>query len=203
MTRWKAFSIAVAVLASVGCGGAQGASTAGDHGKGELPPYPGTLRDLSEVSGDFSYRQRVTFRRGETTDSMEAVLQKTGSELVLLALTPMGTRAFLVRQRGAAIADVQSFVPVPPPVPPEFVLLDVNRVHFMGAGKPSGPDAVSRITRDGEHIVDEWEGGALRRRTFSRVDGDPKGTIVIEFGETETRLRNGWLGYELTITRLD
>lgn len=205
------------VLALVtGCGGAP------SREEQPLPEYPGTLVDTSDMGADFLSRQRVTFLRGETESSMTAVVQKKGDELVLLALTPFGSRAFMIRQQGTEF-EVQSFVPQPFPVPPRFVLLDVHRVNFMRLGTPKKNGEIAEQRGD-ERIVERWESGRLIERRFYRNDYPEP--IVIRYQKRasqaqeeggddaeaqpdesasrgQIQLENGWLHYRLNIEILE
>ncbi len=182
------------VLALAACGGPE------SNEKPPLPEYPGELVDTAAMGDDFMMRQRVTFMRGETESSMLAVVQKQGSELILLGLTPFGSRAFMIRQQGVNF-EVQSFVPQPFPVPPRFVLLDVHRVNFMHAGEGTA-DGVRTAERAGERIEERWRDGALRERRFLREGYEAP--IVVDFGsDSEVSLRNGWLRYQLKIETLE
>ena len=75
-----------------------------------VPPYPGELVDTSAMGVDFMARQRVTFIRGGRRETMSAVIQKKADEFLLVALTPVGSRAFVLTQRGTSF-EVRSFVP--------------------------------------------------------------------------------------------
>ncbi len=133
---------------------------------------------------------------------MLAVVQKKGDELILLGLTPFGSRAFMIRQQGVAF-EVQSFVPQPFPVPPRFVLLDVHRVNFMRASDGLS-DGTIRRERGGERIEEVWEGGALRERRFSREGYERPIIVRFRAPASETvELENGWLHYQLDIETLE
>jgi hypothetical protein len=178
-------------------------------------PYGGPLVDPATVPHDFLDRQQITATYGERTARFDAVLQKRGPELTILALTPFGSRAFVLRQLRAEVT-FQSFVPQTMPFPPKYILIDVQRVYFAWA-EPS-PDAGAspdleardrRVERDGEIETEHWEGGTLRRRTFRRGDGEPPGEITIDYGGTgmsadgtppaHVTFVNGWYGYRLEI----
>jgi hypothetical protein len=186
------------------------ALVAGCGGPPAAPRYPGELVPTSELDGpDFSVRHRIDGRRGQTSFGFEAVLEKRPDTLVLVALTPFGSRAFAIEQRGERLTH-QSFVDEPLPFPPRFVLLDVHRTLFIGVSDRPLPDGEHERTRGGERIVERWRDGRLERRVFERLDADPPGTIAITFEPAvappalpeRATLRNGWLGYELTITAL-
>jgi hypothetical protein len=137
-----------------------------------------------------------------------AVLQKLEDTLVVVALGPHGGRAFVLTQRGDDV-ELESHLPRELPFPPRFMLMDIHRAWFAGLDGPL-PDGEHRAERDGEEIVERWEGGMLRERTFRRLDGRPTGTIRIAYEPglggsgppREVRLHNGWFGYTLTLTTL-
>jgi hypothetical protein len=189
------------------------------RGKGEATPpeaagpanlsdadYPGTLAPT--LSGpDFLARQRLDGKIRDRTIHGEAVLQKQGEALTLIGMTPFGTKAFVAKQQGGQVEN-QVFAPEGKlPFPPRFMLLDINRVLFLGL--PGAPLADgTHFGQVGEETVTEkWQGGALLERTFARKDGEPAGTIVIVYeggmqgGKLPERLRldNQWFGYTIVI----
>jgi hypothetical protein len=180
--------------------------------------------DPATIARNFLDRQHITATYGGRTAQFDAVLQKRGGELTLLALTPFGSRGFVLHQVGADVS-FQSFVSQPMPFPPKYILIDVQRVFFAWA-QPEGvthaldggadntaeappQDGEIRAEREGEIEVERWQGGRLRRRTFRRADGEPRGEIVIDYeGDGMARdgsapphvtFVNGWYGYRLEI----
>lgn len=172
------------------------------------PLYTGLLVDPG-VTEDFLDRQRILATYAGRTMSFDAVLQKRGNELTLLGLTPFGSRAFVVIQKGAAVS-FQAFVSQSLPFPPRYMLIDVQRVFFpasafKGAGlREGGRQAVA----GGEIVTEQWHEGRLMKRTFSRVDGRPPGEISVDYegGMADAApparvvFTNGWYGYRLEIT---
>ena len=173
--------------------------------------YPGVLTDSSALPDGLFLRQRIDARFGERTMSFSAVLQVDGGVLSLLALTPYGTRAFLLEQTGQSIR-FTPYVDRELPFPPRFILLDVHRALFTSVAEPPpAVDGVRSYERDGERITERWQGGTLRERRFERLDHKPKGTIRIGYGAgvapnampKHIELDNGWFGYRLSIRTLD
>ncbi|MCX4247042.1 DUF3261 domain-containing protein [Paraliomyxa miuraensis] len=187
------------VLLAVGC-------------RPKAPPgsYPGELVEPSSVARDFMLRQRAEGSYGEREVAFEAVVQKQGDTLMVLTLTPYGSRAFLVEQKGQEVR-VEKFIPRDLPFDPRFILLDVQRVFLKGL--PDGPrdDGWHRQRIDDEIVRERWEGGRLHERTYARRDRQPKGEIVVRYeggwvpGERppSIELHNGWFGYRLVLDTSD
>lgn len=171
--------------------------------------YPGAL--ATALPGpDFLARQRLDGKIRDRTIHGEAVVQKQGETLTLIGLTPFGTKAFVAQQRGGA---VESKVMAPEgklPFPPRFMLLDVNRVLYLGLPGAPLADGTHSGTVGEERVSELWKDGALLERRFSRSDGRPAGEIVITFeggmrgGKLPARIRfvNGWFGYSIVIDTL-
>ncbi len=156
-TATRTFAIVLA-LALAGC-------TARGH---TTPP---TLPDANDLAPPFLARQRVIATAGAQRHAFEAVLQYDGSELLLLGLTPMGTKAFVVRQRGT-VATAESFVDRPLPAPPEAILLDVHWSYFLAADTPRG-DGWHRRALPGLRLRERWQGGRVRERIVAPRGGAP------------------------------
>ena len=152
-------------------------------------------------------RQHIVARPGEEEVSFDAVVQHHEGTLTLLGLTPFGTRAFLLRQRGTEV-EFTSYIPRELPFPPRYMLLDVHRALFIGVPGAPHPDGIHTGTRDGEEIREAWSGGRLRERTFRRLDGSPPGVITVRYeggmmpGHPVEHMtyENGWFGYSLAVT---
>jgi hypothetical protein len=173
-------------------------------------PDPSVLHAPSEYPGAFLDRQHITATYGTRKASFDAVLQKRGDELVLLGMTPFGSRAFVLKQTGVDVT-FESFVPQELPFPPRYILLDVHRVFFDGVapGPQALDDGMHDATRDGEQITERWQGGRLWQRRIRRVNADPAGEIVIDYDAgmpaggpppAHVGFANGWYGYRLDIT---
>ena len=174
--------------------------------------YPGIVRTPSAYPGDFVARQRIEVRHDERVDGFDAVLQKRGDTLVLIALTPYNTRAFAIEQRGTQVTFTSS-MPGELPFPPRFILLDVHRALLAGLPRRDGAPlagGVHHAVIDGERVSERWSAGHLVERRFERVDGEPAGAIVVQYGGAglaadgaptgDVTLTNGWLGYVLRVT---
>jgi len=177
-----------------------------------VPPgtYPGELLNPKSVAQDYVIRQHIEGRYGERNVAFDAVVQKQGDVLLVLTLTPYGSRAFLVEQTGLDVR-VEKFVPRDLPFDPSFILLDVQRTFMMGL--PDGPlDDGWHKARMGDELVRErWLGGKLHERRYARRDRKPKGDVVVAYeggyvpGERPPNitLTNEWFGYTLTLQTSD
>lgn len=171
--------------------------------------YPGALHPPSALGPDFMWRQRLTARFGDREESFEAVLQKVGDELVLLGLTPFGSKAFVLRQAGGE-TELTSFVDREMPFPARFVLIDVHRV-YVALAPDAPPEGEHRFERDGEEVVEVRRAGRLIERRFRRLDGQPPGVITVRYQRwsddgldpLEVELDNGWFGYRLSVSTVE
>lgn len=172
--------------------------------------YPGAL--ATSLSGpDFLARQKLDGKIRDRTIHGEAVLQKQGEALTLIGLTPFATKAFVAKQQGGRVEN-QVFAPEGRlPFPPRFMLLDINRVLFLGLPGAPLADGEHRGELGDERVTERWQGGALLERRFERKDGEPAGAIVITYeggmqgGKLPARLRldNQWFGYQIAIETID
>ena len=171
--------------------------------------YPGTLRPPAELGVDFQWRQQVTAYWPQGTHTFDAVLTKTGDELVLLGLGPMDTPGFVLTLNANGEVDVENRTGRDMPFDARYVLLDVQRTFYPWFESPL--DNGSRTaTIAGEQVTEDWEQGRLIRRTFERNDGKPPGTITVTYSgwtpgaraPTRARLDNGWFEYALEINTL-
>jgi len=198
-------SLAAGLAATLGC-----ASRPPPAPSVPAPPYDGPLSSPGERADDFFDRQKIVATYRGKTVSFDAVLQKRGEELTLLGLTPFGSRAFVLTQKGAEVA-FQAFVDEGLPFPPSYMLIDVHRVFFQAFSAQEAPpsDGERSTVRRGELVTEKWQDGRLRQRTFRRSDGRPPGTIVVDYEggmpadgtpPTHVAFTNGWYGYRLDIT---
>jgi hypothetical protein len=170
------------------------------------PRYPTRLEAPGRYPGAYLLRQHVTVRVGEGGGSLDVVVQKRGDELVLLGLTPLGTRAFLLRQRGLAV-EHEHYAGPELPFPPVFVLYDVHRALLRPPLPGSGPGL--RRAPPGEELHEErWTAEGLAERTFRRSDGEPRGVVRIEYAPpwapgtlapAQVTIDNPWAGYHLRV----
>lgn len=197
----------VAVMSLAGCHRAgETAAEGGPPASLTEASYPGAL--ATTLTGpDFLARQKLDGSIRDKKIRGEAVVQKQGEALTLIGLTPFGTKAFVAQQRGG---QVESKVMAPEgklPFPPRFMLLDINRVLYLGLPGAPLADGIQLGTVGEERVLEVWKDGALLERRFVRVDGKPAGEIVISFEggmrdgklPVRVRLENGWFGYSIVI----
>jgi len=174
------------------------------------PEYPGALQEPSRFSVDFLLVQELLFRRGEVEEGMRTALQHRGDTLTLVGLTPLGTRAFVLQQRGLDVS-FTSYLPEDEslPFPPRFILYDIQRTLLPVLDDRPLSDGEHRLELGDEDVVERWRGHRLLERRYRRRDGDPSGELVITYGEggylfgtapPSIEIDNGWLGYQLTLT---
>lgn len=197
------------LLSGNGCASGNGSAPA-EHGNGAartpVRDYPGTLRPPTELGADFQWRQQVTAKWPQGTRSFDAVLSKTGDELLLVGLGPMDTPGFVLTLDAKAQLEFENHTGQPVHFNPRYVLLDVQRAFYPWLPAASGAGAREGIV-DNERVTETWKDGVLTERTFQRLDQNPPGTIVVTYsgwtaGSRAPRratLNNGWFGYTLTI----
>jgi hypothetical protein len=174
------------------------------------PPYTGPLDFPSERAADFFDRQKIVASYEGHSFGFDAVLQKRGDELTLLGLTPFGSRAFVVTQKGADVS-FQNYVGTALPFPPRYMLIDVHRVFFPSAPATEAAqfEGERTFSAEGEVVTETWHEGRLFHRRFSHSDSRLPGKIVVDYeggmGDDSSHpghvvLTNGWYGYRLDIT---
>ena len=101
-----------------------------------------TLRPPGFWPADFLWRQEVeaSWRQGKKQRHhvSEVVLQKRRDELTLIALTHLGIKAFVLRQRGLKVS-AESHAAGALPFPPRYILDDIQRTWMsLGPTPPPG-----------------------------------------------------------------
>jgi hypothetical protein len=204
----KCLRLALVFTLATACGG-RAAGPAAGAGAPPRGNYPGRLVPSESLGRAFSVRQRLTpTHQGRTLPTLEAVLQLHQGVLHLVGLTPLGTRAFVITQKGEDI-QAENLMKETAALQPRDVLNDIHRVFFRGlyVGKPAPADGTHTGSDDGEQVSEIWKGGRLLQRRFTRADRP--GTIEITFdgpGEVVAQnvvLRNGWFGYQLRIDTVE
>jgi hypothetical protein len=116
----------------------------------QLADCPGSLRSTEELEGDWVVHERLRVRAPEVDEGYALVLQKTGPKLVLVGLTAFGAKAFSVTQIGSQVW-TESYLGRALAVPPENVLRDVHRAHFLTSEAPGFEGRT--VTRDPDGAV--------------------------------------------------
>jgi hypothetical protein len=169
--------------------------------------YPGELVPSDEIPGNFLMRQNLRFVAGDREGSLEVVIQKHCAEILVIGLTPFGSRVFTIRQHGTEVS-AESHLPGTWPFPPQNVLIDIHRVYFLPTPSPPPKDGLREVRRGSELVTERWISASLVERSFRRVSGNPPGRIVVRyngrvppgFPASEIRLDNERYGYQLDIT---
>lgn len=175
--------------------------------------YPGVLRPAGALARDVLWRQHVTAAWGEGEErEFDAVVQKQGDTLTVMALSPTGSLGIALVLRAGQVELIQH-MPEALPFPPRFILLDVQRALYPWLPDPSEPraDGEHSAQVDGELVEEEWRAGRLHERRFTRLDGVPAGVIVVRYAGGRMpgvappafELANGWLGYDLRVETIE
>ena len=189
----------------------EGAKLDGPADPGSAPAgYPGELIPTEEMGADFMARQRLSGSFESRKFEFEAVLQLHEGTLTVLGLTPFGTKAFVLEQTGTEV-EFTPLIERELPFPPRYMLQDIQRTWMWHVRLPWGasPPREARPTVEvaGEQVSEQWTENGLVRRSFERLDGEPAGTIRIDYlgghrvgrPAREVVLDNGWFGYRLKI----
>jgi hypothetical protein len=163
-----------------------------------LAKCPGVLVPSEQIPDEFLLHMQLQVSSASVATGYSLIVQKTGTRLVLVALTRFGAKAFSVVQEGRDL-QVESALGPATVVPPENVLRDVHRARFLTAGVPA-ETGESETERDGETIRETWRGGVLVRRVFSSADG----IVDLEFAAPHTvHIHNRRCGYEATLVDVE
>lgn len=157
--------------------GCAGTGREPQQASGAPEEYRGPLVDPREIPGDFMWQQRVSATHGAKKGAFDAVVQKTGEELLVLGLTPMKTRGFSLTQRGTRI-EYKQFVPFELPFTPSSVLYDIHRAFFYNLLGDFPTSGRRHSAFDGERLTDEFSEGRLMTRLFENVSGSTKDLTI-------------------------
>jgi hypothetical protein len=117
-----------------------------------LADCPGSLVPTHELEGDWVIHERIRVRGGEVDEAYGLVVEKTGPRLVLVGLTPFGATAFEATQIGVEVWSESKLGPALP-VPPENVLRDLHRAHFLASDDPAFEGRSVQRNADGSILV--------------------------------------------------
>lgn len=208
MTRALVIALA-AFLAS--CHRPQHTGAQADSGAALDPgAYPGELRPVDALEGDFLWRQRVTAHWAVGSRGFDAALQKQLGRLTLLGLSPMGTPGFtLVLTDDGLTFDNRTDRELP--FPPRFIILDLQRVFYpwLDGPPPASGERSGQVA--GERVHERYDRGRLIERTFERLDQTPPGLIRVTYEGYEpeaeaparAELHNAWFGYRIVVETSD
>jgi hypothetical protein len=204
--RWMLLALLTAAvgggLVAAACGGAQ-------HGQLLQPTREtGPLLRPAQIPADFVWRQRIDVRFKERRESFSAVIEKRGDHLILLALTPFGSRAFALEQRGSRTT-FTPYIDIQLPFSPLYILVDVQRAFFRGLPGAALSDGWHEGVADGERIRERWAAGRLFEREYRSLDQSGNQVSIeyrggmLGFQPAPTiQLTSRRFGYALTITTL-
>lgn len=173
------------------------------------------VRSPERLGEDFVWRQRLTATYGDESFSFQAVVEKTGNTLNLLCLTPYGSRALLLKQRGTTVK-TQYFVEQRLPFPARYILSDLHRVYTPTREAPPKPTELDRestleMRLDGEQFVDQFvDGRIVRREIYGPMARSDRPDVVVLYADaggtpssaTRITLDNRAYGYHIEIETL-
>lgn len=199
-----------AALGCSGCAHATPPPSASDPVE-ETPPD--AWIDPATMPRDFLWRQRLTTTYGEHRYRFEAVLEKSGSTLRILFLTPYGTRALLIEQAHGQV-HTEYFIPQRLPFPPERILGDVHRAYFRGFDGRLPLNGTNEYRDHAEMFEDTWQSGRLVQRVARAAapgNASPEKRVTIAYTPgfvpgpppAQVVLTNGWHGYQILIETIE
>lgn len=157
------------------------------------------VRSPAEHPGDFQWQQTVTVRYGKQAPrSFDAVLEKSGAELRLVGVTPIGTVTFVAEAIGTEVR-FENRTGEALPFDGSHILRDVQRVFFPWL---HGPFVEGH--RAGAHggltVKERREEGVLVERTFHDAEGLVATVRFQSPGEPPAKAQlESRLGYRLTL----
>lgn len=161
----------------------------------------------AETIRPFALEQQLHGKYGEQEVNAHVVLQFETGVLRLVGLSPMGSRAFVVEQRGTEV-HVENTMGRELPFDAKHVLVDVHRVLFRSAG-PALAEGVQQRVDQGELVRDVYREGRLVERRFVAANQPNGRAVVITFSSKaspvtapKVRINNQELGYTLEIETL-
>jgi hypothetical protein len=163
-----------------------------------------------QIAREQLMRQRLHYRFQEQEGSLQSVVQVLCGEVVVIGLSPIGTRLFTIRQSGLAVS-VQPASSVDWPFSPERILLDVHRTFFYPLADAPMRDGAQTRQVAGLQVIDEWKDGRLLERHIEAKDSDPPRSVTIHYeggwaGEgppPRIVLRDEGIGYEIEVESLE
>ena len=174
---------------------------------------PGELRAVENFATEGLWRQHINVGwDGSDPHGFDAVLQRRGSALTVLGLSSTGSTGFAFVLSDGEI-EVTNHTGDELPIPPRFILLDVQRSFYpwLPASNAFGIDGRYEGEVGGEYVTEIRKDGRLHERVFRRLEGDPGGEIRVRYTwgrdgwsvPSVVELENGWFGYRLRIETHD
>jgi hypothetical protein len=161
---------AASALACAGTGPSPGAPPApAQTSAAERGALAAQLVPSDSLRPGFTLRQRLRFRTGpgggDRKASFEAVVQVDCEEVLVVGLTPFGTRLFTIRQVGRE-TEFAWLLDDPWPFQPERILLDVHRSFLYPLADPPLADGRHLRRFGGVSAVETWRDSRLVERSI-------------------------------------
>lgn len=170
--------------------------------------YPWKLLPSESLDKDIFWRQRISASFQNREVSFQAVIQSSNGVFMVVGISPMGTKSFVLRQEGM-MSTFEEFVDGDIPFPGHFILIDIQRCFFPLAPSEAMLSGTNSFEWNGETVEETWKDGLLVSRRFQRPGyGELGESILISYeGWSEdgimpakVTLENGWFEYQLTIS---
>lgn len=191
--------LVVAAGTAMGCGSRQ------RSGDDEQTLAPAPIRPATVLDYDFMWRQEVIADWGERSQSFEAVLQKVGSQLSLVGLSPAGRPGFQLTEENGEIS-FENLSNREFPFEAAYILADIQCAFYPWVDDPPA-DGEAGGSIDGFHVVETRSAGRPTSRLFTRDDAPERGMLTVTYtwgddagsAPLEVVLVSEWYGYTLTI----
>jgi hypothetical protein len=170
------------------------------------PVMPVPSQSLGDAA---NLRAQVEIRSHQQKVGFDVIARSSGDELIVIGLSPHGTRLFTVHQRGQEFeveptsSSMLRHVAL-------WIMDALHRSHWIESPSASPSDEVLDSDRAGE-ILRESTLGAGRRREFLRPPPAPAvAGVTIHYAPPSAQggtglieIRNEWCGYDASIVILD
>lgn len=143
------------------------------------------LPPLEQVKTNFIARQKLSGKFRDQEFQGEVIVQKLFGELTIIALTPFGSKAFVIKQTKDRI-EATSLMPQELFFPFEFMVLAIHRSLFIGHGKAEKLqhiDGKISFFYKGIRIHEIWREGKLIERHFFTKQEPSTLEFSIHYGE--------------------
>ena len=164
----------------------------------------GVLLPTEQLGPSFVVEQRLHGNYEKREITLDCVVQLVEGTLTIVGLTPFGTRAFVIEQRGTAVR-FEKFVDRDIPFDPANVLYDLHRVFFRGLKGPLS-DGTHEGQDAGDLVRELWRDGHIVERRFESLEGPVSNLVLVAFEGApapivapRVRLTNVAFGYTLEI----